>query len=852
MMKLLTKFLLFVMVLVLIVGLIDMVVAVQPQQMYNKIFIDPLYREELYENTDYDYTLTVDTPDGISRVDNAMVTFQVWHNPSIRYYLWVNGETCNTETFYVSTSYANAGEGTIFFDCSNIITKEGDYIITLRTDDDTGTITGWIDLTYRNNPLADITVHGTEYEPQDAAKVWLQLLNSTGDIISNAVCYTDIYTPNGGKYIDSALMTNMNDGGIYYYNLNAPQIEGVYPATAECYYDAIQEYEYADGFELLWGKDEEQSYLKTYSLDGDEHKYKELNDDSGIRRLNFTYTFDDMCGLNVSEELLSGIGITHNQKWVSVTNDDITIHFYNFTSGVWTILPNKILSPNDRVTVSNSIITNNVTKDGLVNSTGSMILLFNDSNIVDGGDTKFEMDYLVVTCDQLANAEWQEVKGSSEIHVRSDTYYTSTRDSGTYTNESAFENFYIYYTISSRSSSFREEVEIELETFNAFPCEHINNVTVYNKTTSQWENVIFSKSLIYGKLGCAIKFDYDLEAENNYQVQLISENYWKRRILTDYADAILTNDVIEIACENYQEGNNMTNYTVPLTTTPAHADDHFYTSCQSYYEWFYYYEQHVQSNFFPILQAGNMNFTEDQMTSLESTYAHVLMSADRINNYGATIINGLNVGNSYSLAILSDPYPPVNPFYTLYFAQISSSYLTYVKLGLLPASTWTYENRSLTESVSVNTTEITSSVWNYSERELTDMQEIWIGGTEYSPDEEVGKVVIRLLGSNGDPIIGANCALSIMYPNNSRYLTNLQMIEIIEGEPPINATHSGIQYRDFNLSSVPGVYPYAIDCDHQTNDYFLLDTFHVFGANETRRIENIWNYSAKYTNGIVI
>ncbi len=70
------------------------------------------------------------------------------------------------------------------------------------------------------------------------------------------------------------------------------------------------------------------------------------------------------------------------------------------------------------------------------------------------------------------------------------------------------------------------------------------------------------------------------------------------------------------------------------------------------------------------------------------------------------ITSGLTVGAAYSMTIVSDPYLPVNPPFTLYFAQISSTYLNYVKLSLttpatIAESVWDYVAR-YTHGVQLN------------------------------------------------------------------------------------------------------------------------------------------------------
>ena len=226
--------------------------AEEPTQQFNKLRLDPLYREQLIDGTDYNYTLQVQPPDGFTNVESAIVTFQVWHNPSITYYLWVDGQTCNNAEFYVSTTYANAGEGTIYFDCSNIITKAGTYTITLQTDDDTGTVTAWSDLTYTNKPRADVEVYGTEYLQGDAVTVWLQLLDADQQAVNNATCFSTVWYPDKTSWFTNSVMTYQSaSNGIYYIDATAQDQTGVYMVDAVCQYTTEDVFYNATSVEII-------------------------------------------------------------------------------------------------------------------------------------------------------------------------------------------------------------------------------------------------------------------------------------------------------------------------------------------------------------------------------------------------------------------------------------------------------------------------------------------------------------------------------------------------------------------------------------------------------------------------
>lgn len=677
-------------------------IAVQPQQMYNKIFIDPLYRESLNADTDYIYTLKIDTPDGISEVQNAMVNFQVWHNPSIRYYLLVNGQTCNTESFYVSTSYANAGEGNIFFDCSNVIRKEGDYTITLRTDDDTGTITGWIDLTYMNNPKADVEVHGTEYIYGEDAKIWLQLLNaSDGQDIEGGVCYVDIYTPDNLEYVEHAIMNNMVHDGIYYYDLPVPFGAGVYPVIAKCYYEATSNQRNASSYAIYEGKLDGGTIDDTWTING---QYLKLDTDDNIgptTQLDVNVSFSDFytaCG-TIDENLMSSVSVYWFGKWnTGDINHDVLIYVWNYSSGSWVGLSNPIGGGNggDLFGVSNSLDTNNITKLLGITSTNPMKIRFADTT-TEEGKKDFDSDRIYTSCEQLSNPEWQEVKGSSEMHVSSEYEWETSIKNGEVKNDTYPGEFNYNFTIESGVGVNKSDVEVFIQLPTPFPCHHVNELWIdgveFNWTPSNPSNVL--------QFGCQLNWEMDLNVSTNYEAMVIAENWYKEIENIWLTQSQIENDIISIACENYQEANGLPNYTIPIVTDPnLNRIDNYYDACSAYFDSFY----HFNETYFGGFAFFSATLTALEMTALDEQWRHLEEMAFTQDNLAKSIMQGMTLGGTYSIAVINDPYPPTNPNYTIYWAGVADNYINFQQLfGLTSGAV----------NVSLNTSEITNSVWNY-------------------------------------------------------------------------------------------------------------------------------------------
>ena len=414
--------------LILLITIIPFSTSTQPTQQYNKIYLNPFYRNTLTSNTNYTYTLNINPPDGITEIKSAIINYDTYLTPTITFNLWVNGRTCNNSQFNVSTTYAGSGQGRITFDCTNIINQTGTYNLTLRpTQANTGATTGWLDLTYMNKPLADLTLHGTEYSYGQTSKAWLQLTNAsdTTQTIENGICFVDIYTPNQTEFVERAMMNNMNHDGIYYYDIILPENPGVYPVIANCFYTATTTPNYATNLTMINGSIGSGTITNTYLADGTYYNSDETPPISGNpRRYESIMSFKNgsICS-NIPASLLNGISINWVGRWNSIpTTDYMTIEIYNHTNASWTTLPNTITGVGTgSKSVSNSLQFNNITSAGYTNTTGSDLRLrFKDTNESDTSSSGFDFDYLSVDCLTYSNPNWQQVAGSSEFHLSPD------------------------------------------------------------------------------------------------------------------------------------------------------------------------------------------------------------------------------------------------------------------------------------------------------------------------------------------------------------------------------------------------------------------------------------------------
>jgi hypothetical protein len=211
-------------------------VTAESTQQYSQIYLNPYYRSAMTSGVNYTYNVTINPPDGLKQIISAIVRYDIYLTPTVTFYLWVNGQICNTPSYLVHTTYMDSGIGTASFDCSNIINKEGDYTIKFQPSGaNTGASNARLDLTYVNDPTGSISVSGTEYSVGDFAKVFLQVLDDSENRVSNAVCTMEVFYPNNTIFINEAIMTKEPARDLYYYDVGVlPNVTGVYMVYAEC------------------------------------------------------------------------------------------------------------------------------------------------------------------------------------------------------------------------------------------------------------------------------------------------------------------------------------------------------------------------------------------------------------------------------------------------------------------------------------------------------------------------------------------------------------------------------------------------------------------------------------------
>lgn len=460
-----------------------------------------------------------------------------------------------------------------------------------------------------------INVHGTEYESGQYAKLWLQLLNSTGNDVTDGVCYIDIYTPDNQEYLENAQMTNFNHGGIYYYDLLVPLIEGVYPVIAKCYYSMTNIQYFVSSYTINIGVYNAGSLINLNVQDLSILRLREATL-SGVQRIDVQFNFSNLTTCTtVPESLLSSLSIYTYARFDSVNNDDITLSIYNFNSSTWENLSNKLLEGNTWHSVSNSISLNNITKSGYYNaSSGGLLLRFIDTNLTDGGTSNLDLDQIYVGCNQLTTPTWQEIKGSSEMHVNPIStglqlpffVYTLCGDFNTESDSSACAEFtfgnysgftepqgWIYENITFENNRQTNINSVfNYETPMGVDCSAFLDILEERNggSTDIYDSVIFNSGTRGDNCIVTIPVIFN-SSENSFNIILIYDNYmlWElnraNRLVGYYRQPI------EEYCNALATINNIT-FNIPIITNLSEYESNkLLTGCYQTIDDLYYFDE---------------------------------------------------------------------------------------------------------------------------------------------------------------------------------------------------------------------------------------------------------------------
>jgi len=416
----LSKNLLLIILLTIIMA--SMTKAIEPTQTYSKVLINPYYTETFTKNLIYNYTLSVNPPDGITNVTLAIINFNLYVTSSPQtFLLTINNASCKNPSYVASLS----GFAQISFDCTNIINKIGNYNLTLTSTKDSGGLTGWLDLTYMNKPTGTINLFGTEYQAGSRGTIFLQLNDEQNLPINNGHCKADIYYPSNYNtshpiWIKEApLIFKEGSNGLYYYDLVTPDYEGIYMLSATCSYRYDGGFIYSmEGSEI--NKPTRTTTYGTYIGDTiflndyEEWIYTQCSSSSGgTKSCQATYDYNTTIHFT---NLTNITDISLYYMGESSVKAILSFEAYNWTNSNWIQLNNNLTysgtSPNVPIGIG-EFISNTIPISGTI-SNDKIIRVRLTSTF---GSTYYEFDNWLNINILTASGNIIELKGSGELHI---------------------------------------------------------------------------------------------------------------------------------------------------------------------------------------------------------------------------------------------------------------------------------------------------------------------------------------------------------------------------------------------------------------------------------------------------
>lgn len=383
----------------------------------------------------YVTTININPPDGVADIAFFEVILKGDFQASTEVKAKVR--KTGTETLYDcspsswTTPSVDTPNYEISFDCSALANQfdftTGKIDAGFSVSKTAQNVKGYAKMTYYNNPKGNIGVFGTEYEIYDSGTVFLQLKDNQGLPVNNGSCIMDVYYPNQPNITHSAFLmdaplTYLNGSdGIYYYDLNIPNVTGVYMISASCSY-AFQKFDihppgssYSSKRSAISG-----SYLGDTLVLNDPSDYLYTycgSTGGGTKACEANYTWDiTPYGINTSQIT----SIYYNYLGETSTNGVLlTMYAWNYTSGSWVTLSNTMtfsgLAKSGFPTGINDHLANSITDSpqDFINSSGNIKVKLSGTL----GTNFDEYDNWVALSIQTESGVIIDVKGSGELHV---------------------------------------------------------------------------------------------------------------------------------------------------------------------------------------------------------------------------------------------------------------------------------------------------------------------------------------------------------------------------------------------------------------------------------------------------
>jgi len=249
-----------------------------------------------------------------------------------------------------------------------------------------------------------IKVFGTEYQVNDNATIFLQLLTD-GQPQNNASCLLTVFYPDKTIFLDEVLMFyKEGSDGLYYFDFITPDKTGVYMVSVKCFYVINYNYDYADASTVTYGL-ESGTYQDTWKDDNVFHSITEKI--VGGYRMEIEYDFYNVTIPNNA----TSVGINWVGKW-NDPSESIFVAIYNYCNMTWENCSTQITT---NTPMYSCMLEGNVSC--YINDSIARVS-FRDYDPTEKEEAGvFDTDFLEFKTLYLTYGQINNIRGSGEVHV---------------------------------------------------------------------------------------------------------------------------------------------------------------------------------------------------------------------------------------------------------------------------------------------------------------------------------------------------------------------------------------------------------------------------------------------------
>jgi len=369
----------------------------------------------------YEKDVTLSSPDGIERITHATINIRGDFQSGTKIYARVGSQECEPAGWTIpnvdSVNYLAT------FDCSGLLKDKtsGTFSLRFMTDKVAQNVFAGLVFTYYNDPKGSVSMMGTEYQIGDKATIFLQLKTINGYPVNDGECYLDIYYPQYNAshsvyVINSPMIYLNNSDGLYYFDLIAPNMTGVYMLSATCSYAYDVNWFFGCGdmrksnITILQGT----YYGDTINLNSQEDAVYMRCDSEGLGGMKYCEAYYDF---NISTAI--GSNITNIDLYYggeATTDAYLQFYVYNWTNSSWVLLDNTLTfagTPTGSAELGiNDFMGNQVPMDDIIQNDIIRIKLYSQA-----GKTYSQYDNWLSLKLLTSEGGIQELKGSGEMHI---------------------------------------------------------------------------------------------------------------------------------------------------------------------------------------------------------------------------------------------------------------------------------------------------------------------------------------------------------------------------------------------------------------------------------------------------